>query len=135
MTDSKPKQRKALGDISNAGKLSLGGASSNSGSKFGGKQLPSGLKFSVHSDSRSIGKDGSGASAGKASSTPSTSKAKAVLRESERTVSKPEAHVDDVEAVMGRTWEEEDALVQKRAEQRAAKAVNPFRWACEVGWS
>lgn len=127
LTDSKPKQRKALGDISNAGKASLGGGNSNGGSKFGGKQLPSGLKFSVHNDSRGISNDGYGASAGKTLSTPSTSKVKAVVRESEWTVSKPEARVDDVEAVMGRTWEEEDVLVQKRAEQRVAKAANPFR--------
>lgn len=128
MTDSKQKQRKALGDISNARKASLGGGNSNGGSKFGGKQLPSGLKFSVHNNSRGISKDGYGASAGKVLSTPSTSKTKAAVRETERTVLKPEARVDDVEAVMGRTWEEEDALVQKRAEQRAAKAANPFRW-------
>ena len=130
--DSKPKQRKALGDISNARKGSHGGSGSLNGAKLGGKQPPPGLKFSVHSDSRH--KDGSSASAGKASVPQSISKPRVFTKESEKAIEKPENFVDDVEIVMGRTWEEEDVLVQKKNEQRAAKAVNPFRWVNEIVW-
>lgn len=126
VTDSKPKHRKALGDISNSRKGSLGGSGSLNGAKLGGKQVPSGLNFFIHSDSQR--KDASSASAGKASMPQSVAKPRIVIaRDIEKAVATPESHVDDVEMVMGRTWEEEDALVQKKAEQRAAKALNPFR--------
>lgn len=126
-SDSKPKQRRALGDISNAGLRSASGGSAN-GPTLGGKQPPSGLKFAVHSDSK---REGSATRKSKGSAT-GVSKPRAAGRQSEkereRPVLKVEARVEDIEVAMGRTWEEEDRLVQQRDEERAAKkAINYFR--------
>lgn len=120
-SDPKPKQRRALGDISNAGQGKSGPASN--GSKLGGVKPSSvqGLSFTVHSDAKLS-----------SSSTAAGGGVKAGGAMVERTVEKPpvkgvEGAVEDVERTMGRTGDEEEALVQRKEEQRASTMANPFR--------
>lgn len=120
---TKPKQRRALGDISNAGDGLNSGGSVN-GSKIVGKQPAPRLAFTIHSDARDEGPRTKGLSA-PSSARPSNG---VVVRESERVVSKPDVSVDEVEMPMGRMGDEEELLVQRRAEERAAKVNNPFKW-------
>lgn len=113
------KQRRALGDISNAGKLAAGlgpgGASSKAPPKLSGKNPTPGLSFAVHSDS--------GKAAGTTKSRGSGSRAVAAATVKGRSAVRPEEHVDDVEVALGRMGDEEEALVERRAEQRAAAAA------------
>lgn len=127
MSDSKPKQqqRRALGDISNAGKVPAGAGSGNGGSKLpSAKKLASGLKFSVHSDPWIQG----AVDTGKASAT-TTKQARVGIAggEGEGFVKKRAFFVEDIEMTMGRTGDEEEVLVQRRAEERAARSTNPFK--------
>ena len=117
-SSSKPqqKQRRALGDISNAGKLSAGG-SGNAPAKLSGKQPTPGLSFAVHSDAGKAG------GAGVAKARGSGSRVAAAAAVKGRSAARPEEHVDDVELVLGRTGDEEEVLVERRAEQRVAASA------------
>ncbi|CAM9133027.1 unnamed protein product [Scytosiphon promiscuus] len=123
-SSSKPqalKQRRALVDISNAGKgasAGLGGAA-NASSKPSGKQPTPGLKFAVHSDSRGFG--GTETARAKSAKAPvggGRFKSKVTVRR--RNVVGPDGRVDDVEMLLGRTGDEEELLVERKMEQRAA---------------
>lgn len=137
VSDSKPKpQRRALGDISNAGKVPGGAGSGNNGSNFlSGKKPASGLKFSVHSDPWQHGGVSSNTTgAGKASGggvggglKQGKVGAGVAVGEGVRPVKKRAFFVEDIEVAMGRTGDEEEALVQRKAEERAARSTNPFR--------
>lgn len=112
------KQRRALGDISNAGKLLTGG-SGNAPAKLSGKQPTPGLSFAVHSDSGKA----SGPDSGTTKATGSGSRIAAAAAVKGRSAVRPEEHVDDVEVALGRMGDEEEVLVERREEQRAAAAA------------
>ncbi len=123
-SSSKPqqKQRRALGDISNAGKGLAGAAGAGNGSqKLSGKQLTPGLKFVVHSDSGKAGGAPQKARAPSAASSKPTTKAAAAVKG--RSMVRPDGQVEDVELALGRMGDEEEALVERREEQRAARAL------------
>eukprot|EP00752_Nemacystus_decipiens_P013801 g12253.t1 len=121
-SSSKPqqKQRRALGDISNAGKLPAGGGGNiPANAKLSSKQPTPGLSFAVHSDA---GKAGAGGTT-KVRGSGSGSRVAVAGAVKGRSAAKPEEHVDDVEMVLGRTGDEEEVLVERKAEQRAAAAA------------
>ncbi|CAM9115876.1 unnamed protein product [Hapterophycus canaliculatus] len=121
---SKPqplKQRRALVDISNAGKAPAAGPGSagNAAFKLPGKQRTPGLKFTVHSDSRGSGTGAAAPSkSAKAAAGGGSFKSRVAARG--RSVVGPDGCVDDVEMLLGRTGDEEEVLVERKMEQRAA---------------
>lgn len=145
-SSSKPQQqkqqRRALGDISNAGKGPPGAGgggshnnSSSSSSSISGpskaKQLTPGLKFPVHSDSSKV--SGAGAAGAKARGGSSSTSTKARVGVKGRVGFRTDGNVEDVEAVLGRTGDEEEVLVERRFEEREARKYSrPFRWGKRV---
>ncbi|CAM9961268.1 unnamed protein product, partial [Ectocarpus sp. 12 AP-2014] len=120
-SSAKKQPRRALGDISNAGKGPPPAATNNAPSKLSGKQplLTPGLKFTVHSDSK---KAAGGAVR------PRGAGSRVVASGSGRSVLGSNGRVDDIELPLGRTGDEEEVLVERRAEEKAAeKFVRPHR--------
>lgn len=140
MPDAKPKQqqqpRRALVDISNAGNGPAGAGSGNGGSKLSsGKKSASGLNFSVHSDPWKQGTVGTGKVSGTTTTTggggsgiaSKQAKVEVAGGEGEGFAKKHAFFVEDIEMVMGRTGDEEEVLVRRLAEERAARSTNPFK--------
>ncbi|CAM9508145.1 unnamed protein product [Ectocarpus sp. 4 AP-2014] len=120
-SSAKKQPRRALGDISNAGNGPPPVATNIAPSKLSGKQplLTPGLKFAVHSDSN---KAAGGAVR------PRGAGSRVVASGSGRSVVGSNGRVDDIELPLGRTGDEEEVLVERRAEERAAeKFARPHR--------
>ncbi|CBJ28964.1 expressed unknown protein [Ectocarpus siliculosus] len=120
-SSAKKQPRRALGDISNAGNGPPPAATNNAPSKLSGKQqlLTPGLKFTVHSDSN---KAAGGAVR------PRGAGSRVVASGSGKNVVGSNGRVDDIELPLGRTGDEEEVLVERRAEERAAeKFARPHR--------